>query len=123
MDRDEGTETHAGAYVPDADDVFGNVFAAELARLLAAAPAPPDTSGSDVDGAAGGYESPPLRHRHQCGRCGTVWEHDNEFAAGAEAHTCPGCHHCADNRRHGGDVHRWPMYEGPLPPTDLSAGT
>lgn len=37
------------------------------------------------------YQSPDGSHRHKCGSCRTVWEHEDSNAGSAEAHTCPGC--------------------------------
>jgi hypothetical protein len=68
-------------------------------------------SAEPVGGRPVGYSSPPGRHRHQCERCLTVWEHDTVLFARRGVHVCPN----PDCRFDTGE-RRWPKYSGPLPP-------
>lgn len=43
-------------------------------------------------------------HKHQCGKCGIVWEHSDSCAGSDEAHTCPKCGYLTFMKYHGPEV-------------------
>src|SRR5947199_4298541 len=37
------------------------------------------------------YTSPEGKHRHQCDKCGFIWEHDDVAKTNEPRHHCPNC--------------------------------
>lgn len=54
------------------------------------------------------YESAEGRHRHKCGLCHWVWEHDESCAGREDEHRCPECGYLGDAN--------WYRYHGETPP-------
>ncbi len=94
-----------------------DIFAALLNTISGKTVAPPAVAEQvTATGPDGAYQSPTGRHRHQCERCHTVWEHDSVFSATRAGHTCPNpeCGHCPEGscweKYFGGDA---PAYHDP----------
>ena len=79
-----------------------DVLTAIIGSLMGVRPSHADERVREAVGvgptADGDYRSPHGRHRHQCERCHTVWEHDDMLFATRAGHTCPNpqCGHCEE---------------------------
>jgi hypothetical protein len=48
-------------------------------------------------------------HQHECGTCGTIWEHGDDCSGSDKAHQCPNCGRM-----------QWFIYHGEEQPTYLT---